>query len=316
MLKKFPIMFFAVTMGLSGFVLAIFELGEALSIARLDVRSEIYSVFNCMRYGVGGLFAMFVVCYLYKALLAPESIKAEFNHPIKINFFSTFPISLLLLAKLFEEYTMMYDVLFALGIVIQTFLTFYVIAFWIRNNMELKHSNPAWFIPIVGNIIVVAAGKKEFGFLWYYFDIAMFFYVVLFIIIFYRILFHDQLAQKFIPTLFIMLAPPSMGFSTYVKLEGYDFFAQFLFSIMLFFVFLFFFLYKSFLKLKFFLSWWAFTFPSAAVVMAVFKMYEIANNHIVWLYLGVFLFVLLCIIMCVVSFLTIKNSINKSIFEE
>lgn len=310
MFEKFPIMFFAVIMGLCGFVLATLELGIVIESGVALVVSEV-SRWICL-----GMFVVFVFCYGLKILSAPESVRSEIHHPIKINFFATFSISLLLLAKLYEEYALVYDVFFGLGLVLQTFLTFYVIAFWIRNNMEIKHSNPAWFIPIVGNIIVVAAGKKEFGFLWYYFDVAMFFYVVLFIIIFYRILFHDQLAQKFIPTLFIMLAPPSMGFSTYIKLEGYDFFAQFLFSVMLFFVFLFFFLYKSFLKLKFFLSWWAFTFPSAAVVMAVLKMYELMPEHRVWLYLGVFLYVCLCVIMCIVSFLTIKGIVDSSIFEE
>lgn len=310
MFEKFPIMFFAVIMGLCGFALATLELGVVMESEGALMVSEV-SRWICL-----GLFVVFALCYGGKLLGASESVRNEIHHPVKINFFATFPISLLLLAKLFEEYTLVYDVLFVSGLVIQTFLTFYVIAFWIRNNMEIKHSNPAWFIPIVGNIIVVAAGKKEFTFLWYYFDIAMFFYVVLFIIIFYRILFHDQLAQKFIPTLFIMLAPPSMGFSTYVKLEGYDFFAQFLFSVMLFFVFLFFFLYKSFLKLKFFLSWWAFTFPSAAVVMAVFKMYEIMPQHISWLYLGVFLYVLLCVIIGIVSVLTIRGIMDRSIFED
>lgn len=310
MFEKFPIMFFAVIMGLCGFVLATLELGTLLESDVALIISEV------IRWVCLGLFVVFVLCYGLKILSAIESVRAELHHPIKINFFATFSISLLLLAKLFERYALAYDVLFFSGLVLQTFLTFYVVAFWIRNNMELKHSNPAWFIPIVGNIIVVAAGKSEFGFLWYYFDIAMFFYLVLFIIIFYRILFHDQLAQKFIPTLFIMLAPPSMGFSTYIKLEGYDFFAQFLFSVMLFFVFLFFFLYKSFLKLKFFLSWWAFTFPSAAVVMAVFKMYELMPQSSSWLYLGVFLYVCLCVIMCIVSFFTLRGIMDRSVFED
>lgn len=310
MFAKFPIMFFAVIMGLCGFALATLELGITLQ------NEGVKAVFMVVRLVALGLFVFFTLCYVMKIFSAIESLKDEICHPIKINFFATFSISLMLLAKLFEEYTLLYDVFFGIGLVLQTFLTFYVIAFWIRNNMEIKHSNPAWFIPIVGNIIVVASGKKEFGFLWYYFDIAMFFYIVLFTIIFYRILFHDQLAQKFIPTLFIMLAPPSMGFTTYIKLESYDFFAQFLFSVMLFFVFLFFFLYKSFLKLKFFLSWWAFTFPSAAVVLAVFTMYEIMPQYTLWLYFGIFLYVLLCVIMCIVIFFTIKGVADKSVFED
>ena len=169
MFEKFPIMFFAVIMGLCGFILATLELGVV-------VESNVaFMVSEALRWVCLGLFVVFVLCYGLKILSAIESVRAELHHPIKINFFATFSISLLLLAKLFERYALAYDVLFFSGLVLQTFLTFYVVAFWIRNNMELKHSNPAWFIPIVGNIIVVAAGKSEFGFLWYYFDIAMFF---------------------------------------------------------------------------------------------------------------------------------------------
>jgi tellurite resistance protein len=51
----------------------------------------------------------------------------------------------------------------------------------------------------------------------------------LFAIILNRIIFHNQFAPKFMPTLFILIAPPAIGFISYIKLTGsLDFFAQIL----------------------------------------------------------------------------------------
>ncbi|WP_348519021.1 SLAC1 anion channel family protein [Campylobacter sp. CCS1377] len=306
-IKNFPIMFFAVIMGMGGFSLVVFALSEKFKFSLV--------FFDIFRVISTSLFMIIVVFYLMKIILYFNAFKAEINHPIKINFTATFSISLLILAMLWKDFPVFYQSLFYIGLVFQTFITFYVISFWIKNNLEIKHSNPAWFIPVVGNLIVVIAGEKEWAWLWYYFSIAMFFYGILFSIIFYRILFHDQLAMKFIPTMFIMLAPPAVGFLSYVKIVGYDLFAQSLFSLTLFFSFLLFFMFKSFFKLKFFLSWWAFTFPSAAAILAILKFYEFSHESI-FLYFGVFLFVILCIMMLLVGFYTLKNIINQSIFEE
>jgi nitric oxide reductase large subunit len=65
----------------------------------------------------------------------------------------------------------------------------------------------------------------------------MFFWLVLFIIIFYRITFHQRLAEKLIPTLFIMIAPPALGFISYIRLTGtYDMVARLLLNVALFLV--------------------------------------------------------------------------------
>ena len=84
-----------------------------------------------------------------------------------------------------------------------------------------------------------------------------------------RIIFHHQLAQKFLPTLFILIAPPAVGMVSYIKItETFDLFASFLYNLALFFTFLLLFMGKNFMKLKFFISWWAFTFPLAAISIA------------------------------------------------
>lgn len=106
MFAKFPIMFFAVIMGLCGFALATLELGITLQ------SESAKAVFMVVRLVALGLFVFFTLCYMMKIFSAIESLKDEICHPIKINFFATFSISLMLLAKLFEEYTLLYDVFF------------------------------------------------------------------------------------------------------------------------------------------------------------------------------------------------------------
>ena len=42
--------------------------------------------------------------------------------------------------------------------------------------------------------------------------------IILFSIILNRIIFHNPFAAKFMPTMFILIAPPAIGFISYIKL--------------------------------------------------------------------------------------------------
>lgn len=303
-LQHFPIMLFASVMGLGGFVIAYELLGSVFGLP--------YFVFEILRCGVTGIFALILCFYIFKMLKFPSSFKAEISHPIKINFFATIPISSLLLAIIWKG-SAIYLPLYYFGVGLLSFLTLYTISFWIRNNILIIHSNPAWFIPIVGNLIVIIAADGVSGYLWYFFSVGLFFYIVLFSIIFYRILFHDQLANKFIPTLFIMIAPPAVAFLGYMKLTGgFDPFAHILLSLTIFFMLLIIFMFREFFGLKFFLSWWAFTFPLAAATIAFLRAYEVLSENF-FLYFGLFSFVLLSVIICVVVYFTIRAIIRGEI---
>lgn len=110
-------------------------------------------------------------------------------------------------------------------------ITLLIVSCWITKNYEIAHSNPAWFLPVVGNIIVPIFGvdvvHKEIS--WFFFSVELSFWLLLFTIIVYRIIFDHQLAEKFIPTLFILIAPPAVGFVSYLKLVGHvDGFARIL----------------------------------------------------------------------------------------
>lgn len=274
-LQFFPVMMFAIVMGLSGLSLVLKKLSEILYFP--TVIADVLGLLSSM------IFLLVLGNYLLKLFKYKEEVKSEITHPIRINFFAAISISTLILS-IFYRYTFdqLSQILFILGATLHIILTFYTMKFWINNNLEIQHSNPAWFIPIVGNLIVPIAGKNfiDDSVLYFYFSIGIFFWIILFSIILNRIIFHKQFAPKFMPTLFILIAPPAIGFLSYVKLSGeLDFFAHILYSLGLFFTILVFTMYKNYINIKFFISWWAFTFPMAAISLSTILMYELTQQN-------------------------------------
>jgi tellurite resistance protein TehA-like permease len=119
------------------------------------------------------------------------------------------------------------------------------------------------------------------------------FIVTLLTIIFYRVLFHRPIPDKLMPTLFILIAPPAVGFIAYLKLTGaLDSFARTLYFVALFFTLLLLTQLGRFAKLRFYLSWWAYSFPLAAVTIASLLMYDQMAGR-AYLYIGASLLLLL-----------------------
>jgi tellurite resistance protein len=269
-LRYFPIMMFAIVMGFSGITIVFQKAAEEFGFSAL--LAQIFVAADTI------LFGVIAFLYLAKIVKFFEEVKKEFAHPVRINFFAAVSISMILISIIYHPIAPMFSEVFCIvGTVLHTFLTFYTFSFWINNNMEITHSNPAWFIPIVGNVLIPIAGSfflpKEV--LIFYFSVGIFFWIILLSIILNRIIFHHQMAVKFMPTLFILIAPPAIGVISYVKIVGeIDFFVHFMYSVALFFTFLLLFMYKNFLNLKFFISWWAFVFPIAAMTISSILMYK------------------------------------------
>ena len=102
-IQNFPIMLFTTIMGLGGLGMDIFYIFGA------------GFLFESFRFVTAALFALLFICYGSKILLFRNSVKAELHHPIKINFFPAFSISLLLLAALFSEFSGVSKALFTLA---------------------------------------------------------------------------------------------------------------------------------------------------------------------------------------------------------
>ena len=79
---------------------------------------------------------------------------------------------------------------------IHLLFTFFILSSWMyHSHCDIKHANPGWFIPVVGNLFVPIGGvhfvSAEVG--WFFFSIGILFWIVLMTIIFYRVIFHDPI---------------------------------------------------------------------------------------------------------------------------
>lgn len=270
-LQHFPVAWFATVMGLGGLTIAWHRAEEILRLP-FHPSTWLLAVSTLLFIGLAGLYGV-------KALKYRDSLIKEWNHPIRMNFVPTFSIGLILLSIAWLPINPAYSkLLWIIGTAIHLLLTFYIITQWIHHTkFEIAHMNPAWFIPVVGNILVPIAGiaHAPVEISWFFFSIGLTFWPVLLTIIFYRVIFHVSLPERLMPTLFILIAPPAVGFISYVKLTGdVDAFAHVLYNAALFFTLLLFFQVKWFARLKFFLSWWAYSFPLAAITVATLLMFQ------------------------------------------
>lgn len=275
-LQYFPITAFSIIMGLSGLAIVFGKFYHMQWLPKI--------IYDVLLFFTFGLFLLFMLMYGLKAIKHYDEVVADFNHRIRVNFFSGISISFLLLSIAFLSYWPFLSMVFWwVGVILHTILMLHTISFWIQHNFEIQYMNPAWFIPVVGNMLVPIVGVEFLpkGFSFLYFAIGFFFWIILFVIFLNRAIFHHQLPQRFIPTLFILIAPPAIGFLSYMRIaQSWDSFAMFMLFIAYFFVVLLIFLYKSFKKLEFFISWWAFTFPLTAITVSSISAYQITGDSI------------------------------------
>jgi len=230
------------------------------------------------------LFGVVSILYLAKAVSHPDTIKKEWNHPIKVNFFPLIAKIFLVLSVVYLERDMQISYYaWVTGAVLQMLASVFIISSWInQSHFKIEHMTPGWFIPIVGAIIVPIAGVKH-GFLeisWFFFAVGLFFWMALFTIVMYRMIFHASIPDRLLPTLFILFAPPAIGFIAYVKLGGgeLDAFARILYYFSLFMFVLVLFQLPMLAKINYYLSWWAYSFPVAAKALATLLMYHLTKN--------------------------------------
>ncbi|MCF8107115.1 MAG: SLAC1 anion channel family protein [Desulfohalobiaceae bacterium] len=308
-LKNFPVNFLAVLLGLMGYSLA---LQKAEHVLGLPV-----SVYSPFLYFTMTFFLVFLVTYIAKCFKYPQEIKKEFNHPVKINFY---PI----LAKLFLILGIIYFPLnvqlsksfWMIGALLQFLSSVIILSIWIRHTkFEIHHLNPAWFIPIVGNVLVPIAGAQH-GFMeisWFFFSIGIVMWITLFTIVFNRIIFHNPIPDRLIPTFFILFAPPAIAFIAYVNLSGsIDAFAKILYYISFFLLIIVFSQLKLYSKIKFYISWWAYTFPTVAFTVASMLMFH-QTGLLFFQILSFVMMLILSIIMIYVTYRTIRAIRNVEI---
>lgn len=263
-LEHFPISIFGMTMGLFGLALAL----RSGAFAGASMAAGYIAL--AVLVGLGCIFAL-------KAIRHPTAIAAEWAHTVRLAFFPAISISLLLFAAFLRDgRPELAGPIWIVGAGAQAFLTLAVINAWISHRaFGPGQLSPAWFIPAVGNVVVPLAGVPlgHVELSWYFFATGILFWVVLLTLVFNRLIFHDPLPGKLRPTLVILVAPPAVAYLSWLLLNGgeVDATARMLLNVGYFFAALVALQVPALARLPFALSFWALSFPLAALTTASFR---------------------------------------------
>lgn len=295
---------FAIVMGLTGLTL-VFEHG-----------AQIWGLPSWLGIASFGLdlvlFTVIALVYAIKWVRHPQAVVAEYNHPIRLSFFPAVSIGLILLGtaaiSIQETLALM---LWLTGTTLHFVFTLSILSRWMhQTHFEIHHSNPAWFIPLVGNILVPLAGVPLGfeGISWFFFSVGLIFWPILMAVLFNRYFFHSPMPGNLMPTLFILIAPPAVGFISWLSLhdmQGVDDFARLLYSFGLFLTFLLIWQFAHFVRLPFALSWWAYSFPIAAITVATMLMSRLEGGMF-WYVLSTILALFLVALILLLVWMTIR----------
>ena len=283
-LEYLPIGLFGSTMGLTGLSIAWNLAHSVLGLPRWI--SEAIAAVSV------GVFAALVIAYGVKALSAPDKVLSEFRHPIAGNLFGTLLISILLLPILIAPVNLVVArILWAIGAGGMVLFAWTIVSRWMSDRQQTAHATPAWIVPVVGMLDVPLA-LPSLGLpplpevMTLSVAVGLFFAVPLFTLIFSRLVFEAPMPDALQPTLLILVAPFSVGFSSYVITVGrIDLFAQSMYFLMLFVLAVLLGRLRALRKCcPFRVSWWAVSFPLAASAIAALKFAAFDPN---WFTVGV-----------------------------
>ena len=270
-LEYLPIGLFGSVMGLVGLSVA-WRLAEA----RYGAPAGISTGFGVLAVAA---FVAILAGYVVKLVTALPAVRAEFRHPIAGNLFGTFLISLLLLPIVVAPYELtVARILWVAGACGMVGFAWLVVSRWMSDRQQVAHATPAWIVPAVGILDVPLALPALdlpplHGLMVFSLAVGLFFAIPLFTLIFSRVLFEPPLPDALKPSLFILVAPFAVGYSTYTLAAGQtDVVSQALYMLTLFMLAVLAGVLRNLpLCCPFRVSWWAVSFPLAASSIAALK---------------------------------------------
>ncbi|SEL93957.1 tellurite resistance protein [Roseovarius azorensis] len=310
-LQYVPVTLFTVVMGLCGFTLAL-RAGE-VSLGLTHVMSW------AAHWLTMAVFAAVALGYLAKAVRYPGAVAAEWRHPVKLAFFPAISIALVLMSiVMLVPAPWVAHVMWLIAVPMQLILTLAVVSGWISaRSFQHGHLSPAWFIPAVGNVIVAIAGVP-LGYLeisWFFASVGLIFWIVMLALVMNRLIFHDPLPERLQPSLVILIAPPAVGFLAWVELVGgVDEFARVLLNGAYLFTLIVAVQLPRLMRVPFSLSFWALSFPVAAVTIASFA-YAEAVGSVGHRLIGIVLLAALCVIIAGLLWRTARALRADAVFQ-
>ena len=265
------------------------------------------------------VFVLVLVAYAAKAVLFPAAVRADWDHPVRANFFAVVSGTFALLGLAILPFSTDAALpVWAIGAATQLAITLGIVSKWVSPRVfEASTLSPAQFLPAVGNVLVPLAGVPlgfvEIG--WFFFSVGLVLWIVLMPIIIGRLLTQAAPPDGLLPTLMILIAPPSLLMMDYLRLDpnGAQAFPKILYyaSVLFFLVVLT--QVSRLARIKFALSWWAYTFPLAAFTVGTLTFAQV-SGIVALRHFGAVLFAILIVIVLAVLWKTLRALVAGQVF--
>lgn len=264
-LHHLPLPLFAAPMGIGGLGLAWREAAGVLG-APVEI-GEALLLFALLAW------ILLAALHVVRLLRHPHALAADLRHPVRSAFAGAITVGLMILAGGLA----VYDVGAASALWLVAVACHVAIAVWTVRGLLLAPREPAGLappilIPLVGTILAPVFGPRlgHLELSWMLFGVGALLWAILQPVLFGRLVTGPALPARLRPTLVILLAPPAVGSLALAALTGAWGpaplvalgFAVFVALVLLI-------LAGSFAGLPFAMSWWGWTFPSAAFAAAL-----------------------------------------------
>ncbi len=240
----------------------------------------------------GIISAILYILMIYKLFKFESEVKENLQNPVIASIFPTFSMATMLLATYIKPFSQTFALIFwSIGVILHI-----VLIIWFSNkfllNFKIKQVFPSWFVVYVGIAVasVTAPAFKMFfvGQLSFYFGLIT--YIILLPIVIYRVLKIKEMPESTLPTLIIFAAPASLllaGYMNSFEIKNISL-SWFLITLSVFMYLVALIMLPRLLKLKFYPSYSAFTFPLiiSGIAMKLANTYLIKlGTHIEWMVL-------------------------------
>jgi tellurite resistance protein len=311
MMKRLAITLFGCPLGLLGLTLVTLHIETTFGFTHVSGAALL--VFTIL------LFALVAFAYLVKAVTQPSLVRSDWNHPVQSNFFAVISGILVLFGLAILPFSSSVALPFwAIGAFAHLAVTLGIASKWVGATVFNADSlSPALFLPAVGNVLVPLAGVS-LGFTqlsWFFFSAGLVLWAVLLPIIIWRLLMHSALPDGLLPTLVILMAPPSLLMLDYQRLDPDG--SQAILKILYYVSFLFFLIVLTQVprlsRIDFSLAWWAYTFPTAAFTIGTLTFAQISGvpGFVVF---GAILYIVLIGLVLVVLWKTLRFLLDGKLF--
>jgi tellurite resistance protein len=211
-----------------------------------------------------------IVAHLRRGARSAESLAQQLRHPAQGPIAALVPVvGMLLGADLYRYVPLAGSILVIISIVVAAGLAGWILAFWHGGSLPPEAFHGGYLLPTVAAGLIAATTSFKIGLPTLAigaFAVGVFFWVVISTVLLARLAFFSTLPDALTPTCAILLAPPAVAGTAWFTINGEhaDLISTALLGLLVLMALQQIALIPRYLRLKFTLGFWSFTFPLAA----------------------------------------------------